>query len=60
MNISVIGLGQRGYNYIRWIKIFVPSIGVSAICDKNTFRADETAERFNVKHKFYDEDVLFN
>lgn len=59
MNISVIGLGQRGYNYIRWIKIFVPSIGVSAICDKNTFRADETAERFNVKQKFYDEDEFF-
>lgn len=59
MNVSVIGLGQRGYNYIRWIKLFVKGVEVVAVCDKNKFRTDESAAKYKVPQRYYDEDEFF-
>lgn len=59
MNISVIGLGQRGFNYMRWIKYFEHDVGFAAVCDKNIERTDYTAKTYGVAEKFYNEDEFF-
>lgn len=59
MKVAVLGLGQRGYNYIRWIKYFCKDIEVNAICDINKIRTEQTAKAFKIKQKFYLADDFF-
>lgn len=59
MEVSVIGLGNRGFNYIRWIKYFEKDVSVVAVCDKVPEKTDYTAEKFKIPQKFYDEDEFF-
>lgn len=59
MNVAVLGLGQRGYNYIRWIRYFCKNLDVIAVCDVNRERTDQTAKAFKVKNKFYSSDSFF-
>lgn len=59
MKVSVIGLGQRGFNYLRWISYFDKDVEIAAVCDKNKERADYTQKRYKVKNKFYNENDFF-
>lgn len=57
--ISVIGLGQRGFNYMRWARLFDASVSFPAVCDRNRDRADYAARRYKAEETFYDDAEFF-
>ncbi|HHU43990.1 MAG: Gfo/Idh/MocA family oxidoreductase [Bacillota bacterium] len=59
MKVAVIGLGQRGSNYIRIISLFCKDIEIVAVCDKNKVITDQIAKKYKVEKKFYDEKDFF-
>ncbi len=59
MKVAVIGLGQRGSNYIRIINFFCKGIEIVADCDKNKVITDQIAKKYKVAKKFYDDKDFF-
>lgn len=59
MKVAVLGLGQRGSNYIRIMSIFCKDVEIVAVCDNYAIRADQIAKKYKVKNKFYSDKEFF-
>lgn len=60
MKIAVLGLGQRGSNYLRIMNIFCKrGIEIAAVCDVNKVIVDQIAKKYKVKNKFYSDKEFF-
>lgn len=60
MKVCVLGLGNRGHNYIRWMRLFCKKdIEVVAVCDKNPLRLENTQKAFKIPKAFGSDDELF-
>lgn len=59
MKVAVLGLGQRGSNYIRIMNIFCKDVEIVAVCDINKIITDQIAKKYKVKNKFYSDKEFF-
>lgn len=59
MKVAVLGLGQRGSNYIRIMNIFCKDVELVAVCDTSKLKADEIAKKYKVNNVYYDDKKFF-
>ncbi|MCB9498856.1 MAG: Gfo/Idh/MocA family oxidoreductase, partial [Bacillales bacterium] len=53
MKISLLGAGNRGIGYLRWIKFFFKKAEIESICDINIEKCNYASNKYKAKNRFY-------